>query len=190
MPRSKNPDMYPQAIPSILRAAVDNSAGIHPSFPTKQAAMKMRAQIYAYINALSARESEALGYLPDGSVSNMYRQIQITPEGAVLHLLDKQFTPEVQALTAALQSAGVETPLSRDARIEAAMTSPEGVYEPNDGGASLFHSDDPLGPRTAVESDRAFEPAVRAPEPRTSESPEAAPASPPDLSLLFASKDA
>lgn len=161
MPRSKNPDMYPPAIDAILRAAVDNSLGVHPSFPTRQAAMKMRAQIYAYINALAKRESDAHGFIPDGSPSNQYRQIQITPEGVMLHLLDKQFTPEVMALTAALEQAGASAPLTRSQEIDAAMAS-----ELNAPTVESFElAPDALKPRRPREGDMIFTPA----EPATPE---------------------
>lgn len=165
MPRSKNPDMYPPAIDAILRAAVDNPQGVHPSFPTRQAAMKMRAQIYAYINALAKRETEAHGYVPDGSPSNQYRQIQITPEGVMLHLLDKQYTPEVMALTAALELAGAQAPLTRSAAIDAAILASEPLLDES----AQAPNDDALKPRSPREGDMIFTPAQPAtPEADTS----------------------
>lgn len=106
MPYSKNPGAYPELYGQLLEKAYGQREPIVVPMTQKEAA-RTKAMLYAYIRALEQQE-DANRIAFEYRVSRHYRQVVITdypdPDGArwILQLQNRNFLPEMQALSAAL----------------------------------------------------------------------------------------
>ena len=156
MPRSRNPDKYPSVFKELLLAAyAAGDAGITWKCPDMNTAQRTRMQLYAYVNAVDARE-ESMAMPDEFREAKRLHQIQITarpepdsptPGGASIKLLNKNFAPENIAIQAALSALGPlnpDTPEDIEARAEAEAIIAEheagepAKLEPKDDLSSLF----------------------------------------------------
>ena len=114
MPRSRNPDKYPTVFKELLLAAyAAEDAGITWKCPDINIAQRTRMQLYAYVNAVDARE-ENMAVPEEFREAKRLHQIQITAQaesdGASIKLLNKNFAPENIAIQAALSVLGPLNP--------------------------------------------------------------------------------
>ncbi len=150
MPRSRNPDKYPSVFKDLLLAAyAAGEAGITWKCPDMRIAQRTRMQLYAYVNAVDARE-ESMDLPEEFREAKRLHQIQITAQaetdGASIKLLNKNFAPENIAIQAALSALGPLNPdtpedLVAQAKAAAIIKAYEAEEADNDEPAKLEPED-------------------------------------------------
>lgn len=117
MPRSKNPDNYPSYFRELLEGARGVEDGITIDFGTAQKRMRVRNQLYAYINALEAQEERReIPY--EMRMSPGFRMISLVVQGTSLQFLDKEFDESGMVIMAALRARGIEPKTHSDVATE------------------------------------------------------------------------
>ena len=107
MPRSKNPDNYPTVYFRLFERALVRPEGVRVEFADKAECLRNRNSLYAYLNALEARERKLLdaGKLSQDNVfATSFRKVKISFDGPVLFMQNRDFAPDQQRIEAALEA--------------------------------------------------------------------------------------
>ncbi len=133
MPRSKNPDNYPSQYWQLLDAVARGEPHLlEVPLEDRKAVRNLQNSLYAYINALDARENSQQ-LTEDLRNAPRFRKVEIrhASDPARLILRNKEVSPEVQAITSALQA-------TKPTRHEKPLPVPE--VEPQDDHAAAISS--------------------------------------------------